>query len=350
MATSTNYGWAEPDNTSLVKDGAQAMRTLGDAIDTSVWNVGFGQAGKNKIINGDFRINQRAFTSTTTSSTFGFDRFRLARGAGGTVTYSAQTFTAGAAPVAGYEAINFARLVTTGQSAVGDFSAIANPIEDVRTFAGQTITVSVWAKGANAGDKFNFAIEQAFGTSGSSAVITKGAVKTLTTSWVRYSTTFTVPSVSGKTITSDSKIIVWLFTSAGSSLSSYSDLGNLNQTVDFWGLQAEYGSLATPFQTATGTIQGELAACQRYFQALSAFACAGYAVGASESIMNTLPFLTAMRATPTVTITSNGSTSRLSSAQIQNTSSTSAILQVVSSSAGFCGIYGGTTATASIEL
>lgn len=36
MATSTNYGWTEPDNTSYVKDGALAIRTLGNAIDTTV--------------------------------------------------------------------------------------------------------------------------------------------------------------------------------------------------------------------------------------------------------------------------------------------------------------------------
>ena len=36
MATSTNYGWTEPDNTAYVKDGALAMRTLGNAIDVTV--------------------------------------------------------------------------------------------------------------------------------------------------------------------------------------------------------------------------------------------------------------------------------------------------------------------------
>jgi hypothetical protein len=36
MATSPNYAWAEPDDTAFVKNGALAMRTLGNAIDTTV--------------------------------------------------------------------------------------------------------------------------------------------------------------------------------------------------------------------------------------------------------------------------------------------------------------------------
>jgi hypothetical protein len=36
MATSPNYGWSEPDDTAFVKNGALAMRTLGNAIDTTV--------------------------------------------------------------------------------------------------------------------------------------------------------------------------------------------------------------------------------------------------------------------------------------------------------------------------
>jgi len=35
MATTTNYGWATPDNTDLVKDGALAIRTLGSSVDTT---------------------------------------------------------------------------------------------------------------------------------------------------------------------------------------------------------------------------------------------------------------------------------------------------------------------------
>lgn len=39
MATTTNYGWATPDDTSLVKDGASAIRTLGSSIDTTTKNL-----------------------------------------------------------------------------------------------------------------------------------------------------------------------------------------------------------------------------------------------------------------------------------------------------------------------
>jgi hypothetical protein len=37
MATTTNYAWATPDDTDLVKDGAAAIRTLGSSIDSTVF-------------------------------------------------------------------------------------------------------------------------------------------------------------------------------------------------------------------------------------------------------------------------------------------------------------------------
>lgn len=36
MATTPNYDWPTPDNTSFVRDGAEAIRNLGNAIDTTV--------------------------------------------------------------------------------------------------------------------------------------------------------------------------------------------------------------------------------------------------------------------------------------------------------------------------
>ena len=36
MATTSYFGWTTPDNTALVKDGADAIRSLGSAVDTSM--------------------------------------------------------------------------------------------------------------------------------------------------------------------------------------------------------------------------------------------------------------------------------------------------------------------------
>jgi hypothetical protein len=39
MATSPIFGWPEPNDTDFVKDGADAMRTLGNAIDSTVGGI-----------------------------------------------------------------------------------------------------------------------------------------------------------------------------------------------------------------------------------------------------------------------------------------------------------------------
>jgi hypothetical protein len=251
-----------------VNSGATAPEwtTISATIPTS---YGYA-AGKNAIINGDFRINQRSFTSNTTSGAFNFDRW-LQANSGGTFTVTPQTFTPGAAPVAGYEGSTFLRGVTATQSAVGDFALFEQKIEDVRTFAGSTVTVSFWAKAATGTPKIGLELSQNFGSGGSpSATVNTalGAV-TISTSWTRYSVSVAVPSISGKTIgttanTSYVEANSWV--SAGSTLATRaSSIGIQNNTFDIWGFQIENGSTATAFQTATGTLQGELAMCQRYY-------------------------------------------------------------------------------------
>ena len=44
--TTTNFGWSIPSDTDLVKDGAAAMRTLGQAIDTSMMDLEGGTTGQ----------------------------------------------------------------------------------------------------------------------------------------------------------------------------------------------------------------------------------------------------------------------------------------------------------------
>jgi hypothetical protein len=44
--TTTNFGWTIPSDTDLVKDGAAAMRTLGNSIDTSFVDLKGGTSGQ----------------------------------------------------------------------------------------------------------------------------------------------------------------------------------------------------------------------------------------------------------------------------------------------------------------
>ena len=223
---------------------------------------------RNDIINGDFKINQRGFTSTTTTGTYGLDRWYLETNTG-TSTYSTQSFTLGNV-ISGYEPTNFARIVTSGQSATGSFSLLTQQIEDVRNLAGQTAVVSFWAKAASGTPKVAVTLDQLFGSGGSpsSAVNNLFGTVTLSTSWTRYTLTSTVASISGKTIgttanTSALRLRLWV--SGGSDLNpSAQSIGAQNNTFDFWGVQVEPGTIATPFeQRPIGT---ELSLCQRYYE------------------------------------------------------------------------------------
>jgi len=253
------------DGQVLTRDNASAGKVKWAASSVAT-SLGF-TAGKNRIINGDFSINQRAFTSTTTSGAYGQDRFYNLN-SNGTTTYSAQTFTPGTAPVTGYESTNFARIVSTGQTLSSAFSVFGQKIEDVRTFANQTVTFSFWAKAASGTPSISANFFQDFGGGGSSGVYSYPTTQkqAITTSWARYSFTTTIASMTGKTIGTGSFLAAWIWTSAGSDFNTQTgSLGIQSATIDIWGVQVEAGSTATAFQTATGTIQGELAACQRYY-------------------------------------------------------------------------------------
>lgn len=254
-------------------------------------------AGKNKIINGDFFINQRGFSSSTTSGDYTFDRWKIFSSlSAGSATYSAQTFTAGTAPVTGYEARNFFRCVTSGTTSANtaSYSFFTQYIEDVRTFANQTITVSFWAKAASGTPKIAVEATQTFGSGGSPSanVNTYAGQVTLSTSWTRYSVTVAIPSISGKTIgttANTSALLTSFWVTAGSDFNSRTgSLGLQDNTFDVWGFQVESGRVATPFQTATGTIQGELAACQRYYFRNTGSAYSGHGVGSTYSTTQAL--------------------------------------------------------------
>jgi hypothetical protein len=249
-------------------------------------------SGKNKIINGAMNVWQRGTSFTLAQGdTYTVDRMvtGMSSISTGTITASQQAFTAGAAPVAGYESQYFWRIAGSGSVTGLTYLATDNTIEDVRTLAGQTVTYSFWGK---ADSNRTQAVEflQVFGTGGSSTVTTSMGNVNLTTSWQRFTLTVTAPSVSGKTIGAGNHIRLRLYHPQ-----------NVVFNNDLWGLQLEEGSTATDFQTATGTFQGELAACQRYYWRVGASNSA-LGQGMAQATTGSDQFVTlkvTMRATPT---------------------------------------------------
>jgi hypothetical protein len=76
MATTTNYGWTTPDDTDLVKNGADAIRDLGSAIDTSM-NTALGTKKAGLVL-----LNTTSFSAVASQSfsnlfTFNFDYYSV---------------------------------------------------------------------------------------------------------------------------------------------------------------------------------------------------------------------------------------------------------------------------------
>jgi hypothetical protein len=232
----------------------QSLVAYSSATPGLVWanNV---DAGRNKIINGGFDVWQRATSYTIVRNNYGAaDRFVYWHNGStdGTNVASRQTFTPGTAPVAGYEGTYFNRLTTTTLGTSQTNIAMWENVEDVRTLAGRTVTVSFWAKASGTFGVNSF-LSQQFGTGGSTQVDVQGAVGTVTTSWTRFTLSFQMPSISGKTIGTNSSVrflIEMTSVTAGA-------------TFDVWGVQLEEGSVATAFEQRP--YAKTLEQCQRYY-------------------------------------------------------------------------------------
>jgi hypothetical protein len=156
MATTTNYGFEIPDDTDLVKDGALAMRDLGQDVDTAMFTAlngkeagmlllsttTFSAVNSVSIPNGTFTSSFKNYhiiinVDSCTSGGVSTLRFRASGvdASGNNYDYALQEFTSGGGP----SAVNGVAQtsIRTGFFGNGEtFSSIIdlfNPMETLRT-------------------------------------------------------------------------------------------------------------------------------------------------------------------------------------------------------------------------
>jgi hypothetical protein len=251
-------------------------------------------AGKNKVMNGDFSIWQRGSTFTSLPSdtkNFFADRwYAIWNGSGSTRTLSRQSFSPGDT-LGSYNPEYYMRYAISVVGTGNTYTNFSHKIEDVRTLAGQVVTLSAWMK-ADTNRSITPYFNQDHNT-GVASINIPGAAWNLTTSWQRFTFTTTLQSLSGKTINSNHSLQIYFDCPASTAFS-----------IDVWGVQVEAGSTATNFTTATGTTQGELAACQRYYQRFTAgsannYMASGGIAGSSVDLYMPVKLTTTMRIAPT---------------------------------------------------
>ena len=277
-------------------DGTTIGGTTAAPATVTTLNSGPLAGFRNAIINGNFDIWQRGTSfSNPASGAYLADRWLHSfNGTGSTRTISRQAFTVGQTDVPG-EPQYFLRYDQSVAGSGASFNQFAQLIEGVRTFAGQQMTLSFYAKG---GAAFNISATalQNFGTGGSPSAQTSTTIlgtTALTTSWALYTATVTLPSISGKT----------LGTNGDDSLSIAFNLPqNATFTLDLSRVQIERGPVATPFERRP--IGVEEALCERYLRRLEGESATGYATGqcfSATAFSVQMKLDPPMRATPTLT-------------------------------------------------
>ena len=277
-------------------------------------------ASKNRIINGDFCVDQRAAGTAKTivssgSSYPAVDRWQMAVST--SVVATTQQITTDYP--AGHRYSNKITF-TTGQAIVaGSNSLMWQWIEGLNTYDlnwgtanAQDVTLSFWVKSSVTG---NHPVQIYTGYS----YVTTYNISAANT-WEKKS--ITIPGLTSGTASpadNTASISVGFVWGAGSSVQTTANTWTSGYyttvsgavapqatTGATWlvtGVQLEAGSTATTFSRAGGTIQGELAACQRYYwratlanDCMSGFQGAAYSTTAVYAIMNSK---VTMRTTPT---------------------------------------------------
>jgi hypothetical protein len=292
----TTYANGDVYSASDVNDITGTINLLGQSVTTS--------AGKNAVINGGFDIWQRG-TSSTSQAYQTADRFY---GAGATTTFSQETSDL---PSGFTYAM---KMTATGTTAPVLLHAIET--QNCIQYAGQTVILSYYVKSSNSTNavvRLDWSATANNGVTGTWTTITSNT-KATTTSYTRISNTFAVPSTA-------KSLRVVVGTDANLTTS---------QTMLLTGVQLELGSTTTTFSRAGGTIQGELAACQRYYYRINATASAPWSMmaygsaGSTTIVYGNIPLKADMRVIPTSVDYSNlcVSADNLASAQIAISSAT----------------------------
>ncbi len=221
-----------------------------------------GTVQANPVLNSAFQIAQRGTSVSVAASTqaYTLDRWQTATGANQACTIArVATGDTTNLPFIQYAMRyqrNSGQTGTSGQSTYQSMESV-NSIP----FSGKTVTISVYArKGADYSAtssilQFNLAngtgTDQSIysGFTGQNNVSSNNM--TLTTTWQRFTYTGTVPT------NSTQLAIGFGFQFQGTA--------GANDYFEVTGVQIDVGSVALPFRTNAETIQGELAACQRYY-------------------------------------------------------------------------------------
>lgn len=251
-----------------------ALQSLTAAQQGQAWvNIGGSRQNDDRIINGDFSVWQRG----NSHSTLGYgsaDRWANLF-SGGTVVMSKAAF--GLTENYGGTTPLFALFQNvSGQSAANHFAIIGHRIEDVRSYAGQTITVLGWALRSSGAGNMVVEAEQVFGTGGSPSSAVAGISPTTVTLsgsvWTPFAVTLNIPNISGKVLGTNGndylQLNFWL--SGGSDFNARTNsLGIQTINAGLWGIHIRKGVApveATNYYSPPPIWETEPACMRFYFQ------------------------------------------------------------------------------------
>ncbi len=232
------------------------------------------------IINGNFDVWQRGTTSAIADATtlyLGDRWFDYHADDGGTLptlTRSRQAITAGAL----FNSFYTSRLAMNGTGTslgVNSLAYLAQRIENgTRNLCGdgKKVTLSFYAKSDIAGKKLGYCLFQGYGTGGSPTAqeTITGATITLTSSWVKYTVTFTTNTLASKTFgtANDDVLTPSFFYMWGDTIGDAFGFTGIETYgsgfVDIAQVQLCAGDVALPFQPKS--FAQELLDCMRYYE------------------------------------------------------------------------------------